>query len=68
MLFQQKISNYVPDPKYYHDISFILTFYEAACKAKEARMEKMNQTIEKIMIMNVVIRIILEIHYTRTNK
>ena len=25
---------FVPDPKYYYDISFVLTFYNAACKSK----------------------------------
>lgn len=38
---------FVPDPSKYHDISFVITFYEMACKSKEAK-EKMEKELEKI--------------------
>lgn len=41
--------NFIPDPKLYHDISFVLNFYNAACISKETRdREKQeSQTIVK---------------------
>jgi len=42
VIHTKKAHNYVPDPNSFHDISFVVKFYDMACKSKETK-ERMQE-------------------------